>query len=290
MFALLRESPGGQRHHDLERHVLPAAERSADGGVDDPDPVEVHIQCVGDLLPILMGPLTGHLDGDPVLVVEVGDGGLRLEVRVFLVGDLVGGFDHHGGLGPAVVHRALADPVGVVVVGLGPVLGVDERGAGVEGGVDVGQDRQRLPFDLDGGCSGLRRLGCFRDDDGEMVGLPAGHVAGHIRRAGVLGRDHHRLIEQGQAVFVDRDVGAGQHHDHAVGGPSGRHVERQQTGVRLVGEDDLGPEGIGGNPVGRILGLTGDLAVAVDSETGCLLRSSRTVLPRSDTGGGNRHG
>ena len=216
--AHLVQPQGGQGQHDLQRHVLAAPERPADGRIDHPDPVLVEAQGVGDLLPVLVGPLAGDLHRHPPPVVDVGQPGLGLQVGVLLVGQLEHRRHGHRRVGPAPGHVALADAVGVVAVGALAVVGVDQ-GVGGQGLVDVGQHRQRVPHRLDGRGRGPGLVGRLGHHQGQMVGLPAGHIAGHLAAAGVVGPHEHGLVEHGEAVLVDGNVGRPEHGDHPRRGP-----------------------------------------------------------------------
>ena len=264
--AALGEPHRGQPQHDLQRHVLAPAERPADRRVDHPHPIPGQVEGVGDLLLVLVDPLAGDLDRDPALAVDVADGRLRLEVGVFLVGQLVGGFDDRCGARPGVVDRALADLVGVVDVAAEPELGVHQGGVGGERLVDVGDDRQLLPVGLDRGCRS-RGLGHgLGHDERQVVGLPAADVALDPGAPGVFDRHEHRLIELGQPVLVDRHVAPGEH-GHDAGHLFGlRGVEPDQPGVRLIGEHDPGDERVGRGPVARVLGGAGHLGMGVDPD------------------------
>ena len=76
--------PDRERQRDLHRHVLAAAERAADGRVDHPHLLDRQVQRVRDRLLVDVRPLARDLDRHPARLVDVGDAGLRLEVRVLL--------------------------------------------------------------------------------------------------------------------------------------------------------------------------------------------------------------
>ena len=106
-----------KRQHDLETHVLLAAERTANHRINDTDFLIGKIERMGDLLAIFVRPLARRLDGDTLFVVDPGGGGFNLKVRMFLVRNLVTALDHNIGGRPARVHVALANLHLVVGVG-----------------------------------------------------------------------------------------------------------------------------------------------------------------------------
>ena len=133
----------------MDRHVFFATERSADRPIDDPNAILRQTEYVGDLLPVLRCPLAPDLDRDPALVVEVGRSGLGLKVRVLLVRNLIGAVDHDIGDRPSKLDISLANAKVVVGVRVEPILGMQKRSVGGEGGVDVGDDGEVFPLDLE---------------------------------------------------------------------------------------------------------------------------------------------
>ena len=99
--AAVGQPPRREGHDDLQRHVLPPAERAADGRVDDPHPLGREVEGVGDLLLVLVGPLAGDGHRDPTLVVDPADRGLGLQVGVLLVRQVVRPLDDDVGLRPS---------------------------------------------------------------------------------------------------------------------------------------------------------------------------------------------
>ncbi len=146
------------------------------------------------------------------------------------------------------------------MVVVAPDLGVHKRRALGEGGVDVGHERQVLPR----GVHGLRPPLCcitgLRHDERDGICLPARDVGRHRRPTGGVDTDHHGLIEHGEPVLVDRDIGRGEHRHH----PRGRFG----LGVELVGMTD----------VARVQGRTGHLVDGV--EAGSARADAHGRLPR----------
>ena len=267
MDAPLVELHRGQAQHDLDRYVLTAAEGAADGRIDHPDPLGGQVEGVSDLLLVLMGPLARDLHRHPALAVDVGHARLGLQVGVLLVSELVGRLHHHVGVGPALLHVALADAQRVVGVGGLAVLGVDHRLRG-QRLVDVGQHRQRLPPGLDGGRPRPGRVGRLGHDQRQPVRLPAGNVTGQVTAAGVLEADEHGMVGHGEAELVDGHIGRAEHGDHSLDGLGGGEVEPGQAGVGLVGEHRHGPQRVGRDPVARVGGRAGELGRRIDAGRG----------------------
>ena len=260
--AAVGQPPRREGHDDLQRHVLPPAERAADGRVDDPHPLGREIEGVGDLLLVLVGPLAGDGHRDPTLVVDPADPGLGLQVGVLLVRQVVRPLDDDVGLLPARGGVALAQPVGHVDVGVGVEVGPDHHVAG-QGGVDVGDDGQVLPLHVEALGTEVRRIRRLGHDDGDLVALPPADVGRHRRPPGVAQPDEDRLVEHGQAVLVDGHVGGGEHGQHPGRGLRRPHVHGQHAGVGAAGEDHAGVEHLGLAQVGRVAGLARHLGRGV---------------------------
>ena len=132
---------------------------------------------------------------------------------MLLVRHFVGGLDRHGGGGPAGIEVALAGAHRFVQVGADAFVGVHERCVGRQRCIQIGHDRKRLPLDLDGGRGGTRLRQALGDDQRQVVGLPARHVARHLAAARVFEPDEDRLVELGQPVLVAGHVGRAEHCD-----------------------------------------------------------------------------
>ena len=106
-----------------------------------------------------------------------------------------------------------------------PVLGMKHDVSNKRAG-DIAEDRERLPFDDDGGGGSLGGICGLGHDHTEHVGLPAAHVARHYRAAGVIQPEDDRLIKQRQAVFIDRHISCRENRHHSRGGSGHVKVER----------------------------------------------------------------
>ena len=78
MDTTLCQPPGGQSQHDLDRHVFPPAKSPADGGINNPDFFFRQTQGMGNLLTILMRPLSGDLDCNASFLIDIAQPGFRL--------------------------------------------------------------------------------------------------------------------------------------------------------------------------------------------------------------------
>ena len=117
---------------------------------------------------------------------------------------------------------------------------------------DVGDVRQGLVLDLGerrGAAGGVAGLGDDRED----------RLA--VELDGLLGEDRVVVLAD-RADVVVRDVGGGQHVDDAGGGADRVEVDRDDLGVGLVGEPEVGVQGADrlGDVVG-VLGEAGDVLV-----------------------------
>ena len=151
------ELPGRQGQQVLDRKIFAPAERAADRGVADDDLVVVQPQHLGDLLPILVQPLTRRLDHDPTGIVDVGDAGLRLEEGVLLPGGAELALQHHVGGSKSGRDVALADRNPSQQIGAATL--VNERRVGRLRVSRVGDGRQVLVLNHDLSSAGLCR--CF---------------------------------------------------------------------------------------------------------------------------------
>ena len=80
--------------NDLDRHVLPAPERTPNCRVDHPHLLDLEVECVRDLFLILVRPLASDLNRHPAFIVDIGVTGFWLKVGMLLVGHFVGCFDN----------------------------------------------------------------------------------------------------------------------------------------------------------------------------------------------------
>ena len=217
-----------------------------------------------DLLLVLVHPLPGDNELDAPVRADVGEAGLRLQIGVLLRMRTVDALDADISLGEAIRHIAASQAVGDEQVRLPVTLFVGKvaEGVGMErlrvGGqrlLRIGDDRQRLEFDVKQTGRDLslrRRLG---HNQGNLVAFPA-HDLGLGRAAQPA---QHRLVRHHQPVFVDRHVGRGQYRDNAIGGLSARRVQAQDACVGHAREDDLEPGLVGQVDIAGIGGLAGHL-------------------------------
>jgi len=129
--------------------------------------------------------------------------------------------------------------------------------------VQIGDDWQLVPVRLDQLGSDSRLVGCVRDYNGKVVGLPPRHVVRHRRPARAGWANQHRLVELGQPVLVYRNVGRSQHKMHALGLARSGDVQPYKPRMYLVGEYNLGVQHVGRGDVAREQRGPGDLARGV---------------------------
>ena len=91
--------PGRQRKHDLHRQILAAAECTANGRIDHADHVFRQTKGMRDRPAVGVRPLAGAGNRDAAFLVDIGQAGLRLQVRMLLAGRPILAFDDHVGLG-----------------------------------------------------------------------------------------------------------------------------------------------------------------------------------------------
>src|SRR5258708_21973381 len=82
--AALGQAHGRQGQHNLHRHILTAAKRAANRGVDDANLIWRQLERMGNLELVFMRPLPGHLDGDAAGLVYGAEAGLGLEEGMLL--------------------------------------------------------------------------------------------------------------------------------------------------------------------------------------------------------------
>ena len=262
--------PRGQRQRNLHRHILPPAERAADGRVAHDDLARGQAQGVGDLLLILVHPLTGDDHLDASVGAHVSEAGLRLQKGMFLRVRAVDTLDAQFGLGEAVRNVPAAQAMGDKQIRL-PVplfIGKAAEGVGMERTrvrchclVRIGNDRQRLVFDIKqpGRRLGLRRgLG---HNQCHLIAFPTHDLC--LRRTPRPAQ--HRLIRNDQPVLVHRHVRSCQNGDNAFRGRGPRRVQTDDARMGHAGEDDLQPRLIGQINVAGIGGLTGHLVRGVET-------------------------
>ena len=257
--ALLLQLLHGQRQHDLDRHVLPAAKRTADGHVLHAHAVRRQVERVGDLLLLLVRPLPADVDGDPAVRVNPAHARLRLQVGMFLVRQAVFALDDDVGRIPTGRHVPFANLVMLEDVGAVPRL---HQNLVPHRFVDVGHGRQWLPVNRNqrSGALGLRLA--LGHDHGHVIALPAADVAVGL---GAAEPDHHGLVGQDQAVFVDRHVGGRVDGDDAGGGQRFADVHRQHAGVGLVAKHNFGVQQVFGRHVARVRRGAGHFAGGIDA-------------------------
>ena len=173
----LGEAECGKRQDDLQRHVLPAAEGTADGGISHPNSFLRQRQCMRDLFAVLMHPLPGDLDVDGAIGVNPRRACFGLKICVLLVRHFVRRFDRDRSRGPTRFEVALAGAHRFVQVRSDSVVAVHERCTGSERRIEICNDAQRLPLDFNQFRSGSGLLAAFGDDESQMVGFPARHIA-----------------------------------------------------------------------------------------------------------------
>src|SRR5262252_7482255 len=93
----------------LDREVLAAAERPADGGVANDDLLFGELEHGGELAAILVQPLPCRLDDHTLLRINPGDASFGLEEGVLLPRGLEVAFEDDVGLGEATRDVALAN-------------------------------------------------------------------------------------------------------------------------------------------------------------------------------------
>ena len=163
----------------LEVEAALAAEAATEMRDDDADLVLRELEGLGDTGAGRERHLRGGPDGD-LLAMPFGDDGARLDRRgvrhvgdVALADDVVGGGE--AGLDIAVDDRRMARVVAVahdvVVVGVRLPIGVHQRGARLERGLDVVDDGHRLDVDLDQVARALGDLVRDRGDTGDDIAL-----------------------------------------------------------------------------------------------------------------------
>src|SRR5574341_2406464 len=76
--------PGCQCEHNLNRNIFSAAKGTASVGVDHAHSVFGEFERMGNLMPIIMRPLSGCLNDHSVLCVDIGQARLWLQIRVLL--------------------------------------------------------------------------------------------------------------------------------------------------------------------------------------------------------------
>jgi len=178
--AALRQPPDGQRQRDLDRHILAAAERAADGRIDDAHLFNGQVERMGNRLAIHMRPLARDLHGDAAVLIEVRDARLRLEIGVFLHRRLVSILDYDIRRAESRVQVALTDAVAVRdVVG---AMWMKLRRAGLHGLLRVQQQGQVLPFDADELERGPRLHLRLRDDECHLIADEAHDVRARLAR------------------------------------------------------------------------------------------------------------
>jgi len=255
--AALVQAHGGQAKDDLQRHVLAAAERPADGRVDDAHPVDGQPQRVGDLLLVFVRPLAADLHRDAAFLVDVADAGFGLEVGVLLVGQVVFALDDDLGRGPAGGHVALADQV--VLDDIAAVPGVEDAFV-LHCLADVGEEGALLPLDLDqaagAGGDGL----ALGDDQGHVVAFPEADVGVGFVAAQA---DEYRLVVDAEAIFVDRHVLGRQHGDDTGQGLGCAGIDRHHASVGLAAEQDAAEEQIGRREVAGIERVAGHFVAGI---------------------------
>ncbi len=254
---------GGQRQQagvDLDGHVLAPAEGAADARLDEHDALGRQPEREGDLVAVGVQPLRGHVQLDAALAVGPGQPRLGSQEGMVLPTDDVLGLDVDGTADGRVA-------AGEVHVAVDVAVGVDRRrGERLE---RIGQRRQRLVLDGDGGARPLRGdevLGGDQSDRladvadvvvGEHVlvaGDQAEHEVGHVPRAhhGVharASRGRARGRSQDPRVRVRRAqdravqhaldsqvVGVGEGSRGLLGGvvAAGRRADRVQRGPAWV--------------------------------------------------------
>ena len=256
---------GGEREHDLEAHVLFAAERSTDGRVDDANLSWVNVERVGDLLLVFPRPLAAGFDSDDSVLDPCGCR-FGLEECVLLMWEFVGSLDHHFGVGPPRSHVTLADLQ--LVIAVAGELAVNEGVVGTSLG-DVLDDRQRLPLDVEQ-CRRVTRLFvAFGHDDRHVVGFPPADRRIDCAHSAVFQAEQNRLVKHREAVLVDRDVGGGHDRDHSRRRLSSARAHRDHAGMGLTREHGYCEQRISGNIVAPIASSARDLVVGVEAAGRC---------------------
>ena len=225
---------------------------------------------MGDLLLVLVHPLTGDDHLDAPVGAYVGEAGLRLQESVFLRMRAVNAFDAHIGQGKAVRNvpaaQAMGDkqvrsPVSLFIGKVAEGVGMERLRVGGQRLLRVGDDRQRLVFDVK---QAGRRLSLRRGlgyDQRHLIPFPAHDL--RLRRAARPAQ--HRLIRHHQPVFVDGHVGSGENGDNALHGRGPCRIQAHDAGVGYAGEDDLEPGLIGQVDVAGVGGLAGHLLHRVET-------------------------
>ena len=271
----LLKSPGSQRQHNLDRHVLPTAKGPTDRGVLDSHFVNRKSQSVGDFLLIFVGPLASDLDGDAAFIVNVGQAGFRLQISMLLSRGQIFAFDNHFGRLEARLQIPMSNSYPVEDIALPVWLKlrriVEHRCLG------VGDYRKIFIFDFDklGRLSG--DLFGLRNDEGDLVADKAHPIGVGLGRVGAA---QYRLIVNEHPVLVDRDVFGGEHTQHTPYGLGGGCVNAVDYCVGSACEENLHIGLIGHVDVAREERLPSDFAECIDTRYGiadhvCFLRLFR---------------
>ena len=198
----------------LQADVLARAEGAADTAEHQPHRLDRQVETRGDLRPVLVQPLRGHVQLD-ALAAGVGHGERRFETeeRLVLHADLVGALDDHvaGGRDVAAHDPLVTDHVAV---------GMDRRMAAVDRSFRVEQRVEHLVLDDDRLERPAAGLGMVGSDGSDRFADVAHDVGGE-----------HRLVLGDQAV-VHRagHVGSGDHGLDAVDLPGGARRRSTRCG------------------------------------------------------------
>ena len=221
---------------DLDREVLAAAERAADAGEVDAYLLGGEREAGRDLVAVDVDPLRGDVDVDASLPVRDGEAGLGAEERLVLRAHLVDAADRDVALrvGVAVPDHDRADDVGARVVAEavagGRAVRVERLLLGRQLG--IGDGRQLLVVDLDGGGGAARLLGALGGDDRHRLAVVADAVDGE-----------HRLVRDLEAVRLGPgNVGVRQDGVDAGRGEGRGDVDRADARVRVRAAQRVAPE------------------------------------------------
>ncbi len=256
---------GLARHHDPHRAVQLArrdrgrdrlgadaqlrAEAAADVGRQDAHPLGVHIQRVGEFVPV-EGDHLQRSAQQQVLALPLGDRGMRLHRRGGMTGRAKGHVDPGGGAVPGVVPVPAG--LGIVPLDLGRGVGIDL------GGLRVVADRQPQRAV----ARGLERLGHNQRDRLAVVmnlavGTDRAFASGALRRVAHEMRpmeDAQQAGDAGDRLLIDRRHAAARY----------RRTDQHTVGAAL------------GQVVGGVIGGAGDLCQPV----GARHRGADQTLPR----------
>jgi hypothetical protein len=204
-------------------------------------------------------PLARARNRDPAGIVDVGEAGLWLQVRVFLGRCAVFGLDDNVSLLETSANISFADLVADADIGAA-YLGVDQASLGPKPFQRVAYDRQVLILHSNQSQSCLRCRLSFCNDDRNLIPNEANGIG--VRSRGT-GATEDRLIRYLEAVFVHGYVSRRVHRPHPVGSHCIPRLYGFYNGVRPFRKKDLHEQHSWHGEIARILGFACDFAVRI---------------------------